>query len=250
MTTIKDAPVVEQLIGTEKFPISDGSGKPVTATIQQIIDKCSGIPLVEELDPDAPLGTLVRYKQTVVITKEETITKTGSIRDLNQNLEWDFNSGVNTEGLDTISDINFKIPSNLPEGGFTCGFILYSNSVQLGIQIESQNSQCVVSAFNLTANDHIFILDSETGINDDNINLLKSQLSSEIYYLGTGYPDQPLTEEQFDLIDQFFTFTLKETIKTTEEITKVVPYIKQQHGWESLITENSDFNNDFNLDFN
>lgn len=111
MTTIKDAPVVEQLIGTEKFPISDGSGKPVTATIQQIIDKC-GIPLVEELDSDAPLGTLVRYKQ----------------------------------------DISFD-------------------------KIETAN-------------------------------------------------------------------------KTTEEITKVVPYIKQQHGWESLITETSDFNNDFNFDFN
>ena len=37
MTTIKDAPVVEQLIGTEKFPISDGSG----ATINQILEKVS-----------------------------------------------------------------------------------------------------------------------------------------------------------------------------------------------------------------
>lgn len=41
MTTIKDAPVVEQLIGTEKFPISDGSGEPVTATINQILEKVS-----------------------------------------------------------------------------------------------------------------------------------------------------------------------------------------------------------------
>ena len=81
MTTIKDAPIVEQLIGTEKFPISDGSGKPVTATIQQIIDKC-GIPLVEELDSDAPLGTLVRYKQKINVDKVETINKTCSIRDL------------------------------------------------------------------------------------------------------------------------------------------------------------------------
>ena len=96
----------------------------------------------------------------------------------------------------------------------------------------------------------ITLLDDEVGIQQSNIKWLEDVLGPVIYYIGPEYPGQPLTEEQFDLIDQFFTFTLEETIKTTEEITKVVPYIKQQHGWESLITENSDFNNDFNLDFN
>ena len=52
------------------------------------------------------------------------------------------------------------------------------------------------------------------------------------------------------IYDYFITVDTVKEIKTTEEITKVIPYIKQQHGWESLITENSDFNNDFNLDFN
>jgi hypothetical protein len=103
-------------------------------------------------------------------------------------LRWDFNSSVNTEGLDTISNINFMIPSNLPDEGSDCGFILYSNNILLGISIGRYNNEYEVTAFNFINNENFVILDSETGINNDNINFLKNQLSSEIYYLGSGYP--------------------------------------------------------------
>jgi hypothetical protein len=75
---------------------------------------------------------------------------------------------------------------------------------------------------------------------------------SEVYYSGIfSHPDDLMSiEECFDLLDYFITVDTVKEIKTTEEITKVIPYIKQWHDWESLITENSDFNNDFNLDFN
>ena len=46
MTTIKDAPIVEQLMGTEKIPVSNGSGKPAAVTVNQILGK-SGIKIIE-----------------------------------------------------------------------------------------------------------------------------------------------------------------------------------------------------------
>lgn len=252
MTTIKDAPVINKLTGSEKFPISDGSGKPVTATIQQILNKVSnsgGIPVVEELDPDASIGSVVCYKQTVRVDNIETVTKIGSIRDLNQNLEWDGNSMPNFSNLDIIPNMNFKMPSSLPNKDLSGGFWL--GNINMGTQIEvgCYDNHYYTEALDPMSGEWITLLNDEIGIQQSNIKWLEDLLGSEIYYLGTGYPDQPLTEEQFDLIDQFFTFTSKETIKTTEDIVKVIPFVKQENNWESLYTTNSDFNNDFNFDF-
>lgn len=35
--TIKDAPIAESINGEEKFPISNGSGRAVAATIKQVV---------------------------------------------------------------------------------------------------------------------------------------------------------------------------------------------------------------------
>ena len=259
MTTIKDAPVVEQLIGTEKFPISNGSGKPVTATIQQIIDKC-GIPLVEELDPDAPLGTIVKHQQSIKIDKYETIIKQGSIRELNQELLYDPETYTPYfDKLDIISDIDFKIPENyqyLGEDYIWYGFTLFNDYeyciVVLEYDYDDYNNSYEYSVginYSQTIGYVPLIMNNE--IYYDNIKEFKNRIfNSEVYYYGSAYIDVPITEEGFDFIDYFITVSKTKTIKVIEEITKVIPYIKQQHGWESLITENSDFNNDFNLDFN
>lgn len=37
--SIKDAPLINNISGTEKIPVSDGSGKPTAITVNQILDK-------------------------------------------------------------------------------------------------------------------------------------------------------------------------------------------------------------------
>lgn len=37
--SIKDAPLINNISGTEKIPVSDGSGKPAAITVNQILDK-------------------------------------------------------------------------------------------------------------------------------------------------------------------------------------------------------------------
>ena len=37
--SIKDAPLINNISGTEKIPVSDGSGKPSTITVNQILNK-------------------------------------------------------------------------------------------------------------------------------------------------------------------------------------------------------------------
>ena len=75
--------------------------------------------------------------------------------------------------------------------------------------------------------------------------------TGKIYYCGIVHaPNNPLTiEECFDFFDYFITVDATKEIKTTEEITKVIPHIKQEYGWESLEVTDKDFNNDFNFDF-
>ena len=256
MTTIKDAPVVEQLIGTEKFPISDGSGKPVTATIQQIIDKC-GIPLVEELDPDASLGTLVRYKQDISFDKVETVNKTCSIRDLIYRvLDPQDDQNYIVKG-DIITKMNFLIPNieNIPSkfkqiDDCSAGFVICSDTEWFSIIVEYYQDSFIIYMSNKNA-DALIINNNQ--INQEGIEYLENFFNnSKVYYSGIfPHPDDLISiEECFDFLDYFITVDTVKEIKTTEEITRVVPYIKQQHGWESLMTENSDFNNDFNLDFN
>lgn len=75
MTTIKDAPVVEQLIGTEKFPISNGSGKPVTATINQILEKVPE----PDLSNYALRSEIEEVIETVNIYKTELESKIGDM---------------------------------------------------------------------------------------------------------------------------------------------------------------------------
>ena len=214
----------------------------------------SCIPLVEELDPDAPLGILVRYKQDISFDKIETVTKEISIRELNQ---FPDKSSPQTliESADIIRDLNFKIPSEYPRFNEPChyDFGFFNASKQATIIFgafydeESYSLSCLIIINN---KDSVYNLIYNNTSNNDLINNLKNQyLNTELYYMGID-PNTPITEEGFDLIDCFITVDTVKEIKTTEEITKVVPYIKQQHGWESLITENSDFNNDFNLDFN
>ena len=257
MTTIKDAPVINKLTGSEKFPISDGSGMPVTATIQQVLNKVSGggIPLVEELDPDASLGTLVRYKQYINIDKIETVNKTCSIRDLTYRIldpEGNYNNYI-IKG-DIITKINFLTPNfeNIPSK-FKCDcyaeFLICSDTKWFVIGLGYYEGSFEVYWVDVGGYGTIMY---DNQIYQENIEYVENFFNnSKIYYSGIFlYPNSPISiEECFDFLDYFITVDTVKEIKTTEEI-KVIPYIKQQYGWESLITENSDFNNDFNLDFN
>ena len=75
---------------------------------------------------------------------------------------------------------------------------------------------------------------------------------SGLYYLGLFIDtdgDYLPVEEQFDIFDKILTVSYKLHDKITEDVVKVIPFVKQKNNWESLYVANSDFNNDFNFDF-
>lgn len=217
----------------------------------------SCIPLVEELDPDASLGTLVRYKYDINVDKVGTVNKTCGIRDLTYRTldpEDDYNNYI-IKG-DIITKINFLTPNfeNIPskfkqDDGWT-EFMICSDTEWFGIGVECYEDFFDIYWFDRSGFGRIMY---DNQINQEGIEHIENFFkSSKIYYSGIFLdPDNSMSiEEFFELLDYCITVDTVKEIKTTEEITKVVPYIKQQHGWESLITENSDFNNDFNFDFN
>ena len=108
-----------------------------------------GIPIVEKLDPNAPIGSVVCYKQTVTIDKEAI--KTGSIRELKYSTFESWPTDVDTHGLPIITDIQFlEHPEPLLDGcaemliydgesvisiytgeGGICGFVNYDEKISL-----------------------------------------------------------------------------------------------------------------------
>ena len=215
MTTIKDAPVVEQLIGTEKFPISDGSGKPVTATIQQIIDKCSGVPIVgseDKLDPNVPQGSLgvVAYN-----TK-----KSVSVRDLYQPTmdDLDQSAGVllNPGKLSKIDKFEFTFPEGIIPSENLFGIALVprtfgsQNVKLLMIQIASIDGFIQGLAFTEIPSftSYELCLYDENGIpsvNQENVDLLNTVLATDDWcYFSNPDSDFIITEAQFNVLDKFF----------------------------------------------
>lgn len=74
--SIKDAPLINNVSGTEKIPISNGSDKPAAITVNQILDKVdlssfalkSELPTkVSQLENDANYTTIETLNQTVQV---------------------------------------------------------------------------------------------------------------------------------------------------------------------------------------
>lgn len=206
----------------------------------------SGIPIVEELDPNAPVGTIVVYKQNIKINERRIVDK--RIRDLNQTIEFDPITGIpNLEKLDVIKDINFKVPSQLPSVDEVLkeAFVL-SDGQTIGVAI---GVVCDSNGFTILKEGGTRLIYNDEIYNNE-ITSLKNALfqSKKIYYGGSVNLDYPISEEAFDLFDLSITVSVEENV--TQDITKVIPYIKQEYGWESLEIADKDFNNDFNFDFN
>lgn len=132
----------------------------------------SGIPIVEELDPNAPVGTIVVYKQNIKINEHRIVDK--RIRDLNQTLVIDPTTGMpDPEKLDIIKDINFKVPSQLPsvDGVLEGVFALWdgqTNPLIMGVYCDSKDFGIFVEGGpDLIHNDEIY---------NDAITDLKSEL--------------------------------------------------------------------------
>ena len=115
---IKDVPLVGTITGQEKIPVSNGSGKPVAITVQQILDMTSqnsaplanGIQIIEtetELETlDLPIGSIVSVgKQGVIgeMKPSEMFQPDSSIVDMNTGI-------INTEGLESFSGVNIVLP--------------------------------------------------------------------------------------------------------------------------------------------
>lgn len=65
---IKDVPLVSTITGQEKIPVSNGSGKPVAITVQQILDITSQNSEIEEMENKI---SALENKVNSVYTKEE-----------------------------------------------------------------------------------------------------------------------------------------------------------------------------------
>lgn len=218
--------------------------------------KASGIPIVEELDPTATIGSVVSYKQNIKIDKVETVNKTYSIRDLNyQILDYYSPEGyINTKG-DVIKKINFltlnieNIPSKFKQNGYEIVFVICSDIDFLGVGVSCQSDSFGAFWIKPGASGPIM---HNNEFNQEGIERIENFFNnSKVYYSGIIlHPNNTLTiEECFDFFDYFITVDATKEIKTTEEISKVIPHIKQEYGWESLEVTDKDFNNDFNFDF-
>jgi hypothetical protein len=73
-------------------------------TKEEINNISAGIPVVEELDPDAPIGSVVCYKQTVTITNEETKDIVKVIPCVKQENNWE---SLHITNSDFNNDFNF-----------------------------------------------------------------------------------------------------------------------------------------------
>lgn len=221
--------------------------------------KASGIPIVEELDPTATIGSVVCYKQTVTVDKEvATINKTGSVRDLNYQIidpSTNPNEYFNTKG-DVITKINFLTPDveNIHskfKNDVGCAIAMYDGSMPFIISVYwNMEDQVFVTGYSAPNQTCPLIYNNQ--VDQEGMKILEDRFNTgKIYYCGVFYaPNHPLTiEECFDFFDYFITVDTTEEIKTTEEISKVIPHIKQEYGWESLEVTDKDFNNDFNFDF-
>ena len=246
MTTIKDAPVVEQLIGTEKFPISDGSGKPVTATIQQIIDKCSGVPIVDsedKLDTNAPQGSLgvVAYN-----TK-----KSVSIRDLYQPTmdDVDMYNGVihNPEKLSKVDKLEVTFPEGVIHAEGILGMSLIprtfgeQNIKILVIEIASDNGVVRGIGFAVLSSGqerYELCQYDENGvpsINQENIDILNNLLTTDDWcYLSMPGSDFIITEDQFNILDKFF-----KVLSGSQDTTL---YINKPEGYKNILEPESVIN--------
>ena len=116
---IKDVPLVSTITGQEKIPVSNGSGKPVTATIQQIIDKC-GIPSIPTkisyFDNDIHYAT-----ESYVLENKLNVDKTLNINSNNPISNSTISSKIysisdSLNYLLSISDTYEFVDLNLPSG--------------------------------------------------------------------------------------------------------------------------------------
>ena len=200
-----------------------------------ITSSVGGVPIVEELNLNDPIGTIVSYKQNVEINKLETITETQSVRDLKQG--------------DIITKINFLMPENIPSefknGDNYVEFMIHNDSKQGVIGVWGDGEVFIVYYYD-DYYDDLLIQDNQ--VNQEIMKHLEDFINNHKIYYG-GSDSNLSTEEAFDFLDCFITVGITKEIKTTEQITKAIPHIKQEHGWESLETTDKDFNNDFNFDF-
>ena len=126
MTTIKDAPIVEQLMGTEKIPVSNGSGKPAAVTVNQILGK-SGIKIIEseeELENlDLPIGSVV------IVGSESSVVEI-FIKDCKQVTSEDIDQNtsqiLNIDSFNTVESIQFEFPE-WPQGDIQGGMFTLIN---------------------------------------------------------------------------------------------------------------------------
>lgn len=220
--------------------------------------KASGIPIVEELDPTAPIGSVVCYKQNIKIDKVETVNKDHSIRDLNYqiiNPAESIDKYVNTNG-DVITKINFLTPDveNIHskfKNEVPYSILMYDGFMPFMIFVHwNMEDQVFVTQYSAPNQTCTLIYNNQ--VDQEGMKILENRFNTgKIYYCGIVHaPNNPLTiEECFDFFDYFITVDTTEEIKTTEDVVKVIPFIKQENNWESLCVANSDFNNDFNFDF-
>ena len=220
MTTIKDAPIVEQLMGTEKIPVSNGSGKPAAVTVNQILGK-SGIKIIEseeELENlDLPIGS------AVIVGSESSVGEI-LIKDCKQPTPEDIDPNtwqiLNIDSFNTVESIQFEFPE-WPQGDIQSGgFIIINKDFNTHpIMMEISAMEGVIGALyidqiNQYSHEMRICQYSDSinyEINQENLDQF-NQLFNEYEWLYLGFPDFsafPDTEtvnQMLDFVNVFIKF--------------------------------------------
>lgn len=196
MTTIKDAPIVEQLMGTEKIPVSNGSDKPAAVTVNQILWK-SGIKIIEseeELENlDLPIGS-------VVIVGSESFVEEILIKDCKQITSDDIDQNtsqiLNIDSFNTIESIQFEFPE-WPQGDIQGGALTLINKdfnthpIMMQILVQDGSIGAIYTEINQDEHEMRICEYSDPinyEINQENLDQF-NQLFNEYEWVYLGYPD-------------------------------------------------------------
>ena len=143
--SIKDAPLINNISGTEKIPVSDGSGKPAAITVNQILNKV-----------DLSNYTTTEIVQQAVQNVNQKADKANTIATTALNLaegiqgslsSFALKSELPTKVSQLENDSNYattnQIPTNISQFNNDCGFVQSSRVDTIETSVSSLRSQMI-----------------------------------------------------------------------------------------------------------
>ena len=143
--SIKDAPLINNISGTEKIPVSDGSGKPAAITVNQILDKV-------DLSNYTTTEIVQQAVQNVNQKADKANTTATNALNLAEGIQGSLSSFALKSELPTKvsqleNDSNYattnQIPTNISQFNNDCGFVQSSRVDTIETSVSSLGSQMI-----------------------------------------------------------------------------------------------------------